>query len=117
MQAAWAARGEKVWALCMQDCWEAAGVGPHLVHVIAELALGDGPWPLVVPLERGNLRAHNGRLPAAIVVHAPVVHARQEVCMWAGEEGSCRSDMSYMQNISRMCRSYTLLMTVDCSTA
>ena len=55
-------------------------MGGHLVHVVAELALRDGPGLLVVPLEGRDLGPHDGRLPAAVVVHAPVVHARQEVC-------------------------------------
>lgn len=59
-------------------------VHAHLVHIVAELPLCDGPGPLVVPLEGCNLGAHNRCLPAPIVVHTPVIDARQEICAQAG---------------------------------
>ena len=54
--------------------------GPHLVDVVAELALCDGPGLLVVPLEGSYLGAYNRCVTIPIVVHAPVVHPRQEIC-------------------------------------
>ena len=53
---------------------------PHLVHIVAELALCDGPGLLVVPLEGCYLGANNRRAAIAIIVHAPMVYARQKVC-------------------------------------
>jgi hypothetical protein len=54
----------------------------HLVHIVAELALSDGPWALVVPLEGGYLATHQWGVSIAIVVHPPVVHRAAKVCKW-----------------------------------
>ena len=61
------------------------------MDVVAELALSDGPRPLVVPLERGNLGTHYGGVPITIVVHAPMVDAGQEIC--STKEGVCSSSL------------------------
>ena len=57
------------------------------MDVVAELALGDGPGPLVMALERSNLGTHYGGVPITIVVHAPMVDACQEIC--STKEGVC----------------------------
>ena len=52
----------------------------HLVHIVAKLALGNGPGLLVMPLEGCDLGPYNWSLPAAIIIHAPVINARQKIC-------------------------------------
>ena len=52
----------------------------HLVDIVAEFTLGDGPWLLMVPLESSYLGPHNRGAPISIVVHAPVVDTGQKVC-------------------------------------
>ena len=50
------------------------------MDIVAELALCDGPGLLVVTLEGSYLGAYNRCVTIPIVVHAPVVHSRQEIC-------------------------------------
>ena len=50
------------------------------MDIVAELALGDGPWLLMVPLESSYLGPHNRGAPISIIVHTPVVNTSQKVC-------------------------------------
>ena len=52
----------------------------HLVDIVAEFTLSDGPWLLMMPLESSYLGSHNRSAPISIVVHAPVVYTSQKVC-------------------------------------
>lgn len=47
----------------------------HLVHVVAELSLGDGPGALVVALERRNLPPKHRGAGIPVVVHEKVAAA------------------------------------------
>ena len=49
------------------------------MHVVAELALRDGPRLLVVALESRYLRADHRRAAVPVVIDRPVVDAAQEV--------------------------------------
>lgn len=84
----------------------------YLVDIVAELALSDGPWLLMVPLESSNLRSHDGRVPVAVVIHTPVVYASQEICR-ARQKFPSASNRQGNSNATLPCMPQELVFTHD----
>lgn len=53
----------------------------YLMYIVAKFPFGYGPRLLVMPLESCNLWSNHRCASVPIVVHPPMIHSSQEVCM------------------------------------